>query len=90
MENTKKLLVVEDDPGLQKQMRWSFDDYEFLIAGKDRKSTRLNSSHRCISYAVFCLKKKSQTLYLLALHSHSITLRNHDGPPHVAAGARHH
>src|SRR5437763_5261207 len=30
--------------------------YEF----KDRKSTRLNSSHRCISYAVFCLKKKKQ------------------------------
>src|SRR5437762_6665615 len=25
----------------------------------DRKSTRLNASHRCISYAVFCLKKKS-------------------------------
>ena len=24
---------------------------------EDRKSTRLNSSHRCISYAVFCLKK---------------------------------
>src|SRR5437879_11198251 len=27
-------------------------------AVKDRKSTRLNSSHRCISYAVFCLKNK--------------------------------
>src|SRR3970282_450256 len=27
---------------------------------RDRKSTRLNSSHRCISYAVFCLKKKEQ------------------------------
>src|SRR5437763_13136772 len=27
-------------------------------APEDRKSTRLNSSHRCISYAVFCLKKK--------------------------------
>src|SRR5437762_6601773 len=27
----------------------------------DRKSTRLNSSHRCISYAVFCLKKKIWT-----------------------------
>src|SRR5437763_5547247 len=27
----------------------------------DRKSTRLNSSHRCISYAVFCLKKKKYT-----------------------------
>src|SRR5689334_24348761 len=28
--------------------------------GKDRKSTRLNSSHSSISYAVFCLKKKIQ------------------------------
>src|SRR5437762_9016854 len=27
---------------------------------EDRKSTRLNSSHRCISYAVFCLKKKKR------------------------------
>src|SRR5437764_10703617 len=30
----------------------------YYLAGQDRKSTRLNSSHRCISYAVFCLKKK--------------------------------
>src|SRR5437879_8909886 len=30
---------------------------------EDRKSTRLNSSHRCISYAVFCLKKKKQHAY---------------------------
>src|SRR5207245_10749630 len=29
-------------------------------AGKDRKSTRLNSSHGSISYAVFCLKKKTE------------------------------
>src|SRR5437879_7238778 len=28
----------------------------------DRKSTRLNSSHRCISYAVFCLKKKKKVM----------------------------
>src|ERR1017187_9979425 len=28
-------------------------------ASADRKSKRLNSSHRCISYAVFCLKKKN-------------------------------
>src|ERR1017187_11037155 len=28
------------------------------VSRPDRKSTRLNSSHRCISYAVFCLKKK--------------------------------
>src|SRR5436189_2193496 len=31
-----------------------------IVDGRDRKSTRLNSSHRCISYAVFCLKKKKQ------------------------------
>src|SRR5437762_9489900 len=33
-----------------------------ILLGKipDRKSTRLNSSHRCISYAVFCLKKKKK------------------------------
>src|SRR5687768_18005420 len=30
----------------------------------DRKSTRLNSSHGYISYAVFCLKKKKKTQYL--------------------------
>src|SRR5437762_9759725 len=30
------------------------------VRGIDRKSTRLNSSHRCISYAVFCLKKKKK------------------------------
>src|SRR5207248_5532384 len=30
------------------------------LGGQDRKSTRLNSSHRTISYAVFCLKKKKR------------------------------
>src|SRR5207248_10338632 len=30
---------------------------------KDRKSTRLNSSHRTISYAVFCLKKKKNKIH---------------------------
>src|SRR5438132_9302856 len=31
---------------------------------QDRKSTRLNSSHTVISYAVFCLKKKNDNLYV--------------------------
>src|SRR5258708_31042227 len=31
-------------------------------AGEDRKSTRLNSSHQIISYAVFCLKKKKYNI----------------------------
>src|SRR3712207_8890384 len=36
-----------------------------LEEGPDRKSTRLNSSHANISYAVFCLKKKIRTSYML-------------------------
>src|SRR5690625_5688953 len=35
--------------------------YKLLERGLDRKSTRLNSSHVAISYAVFCLKKKKNT-----------------------------
>src|SRR5207248_5940380 len=37
---------------------------------RDRKSTRLNSSHRTISYAVFCLKKKTRTRMDIHLQSH--------------------
>src|SRR3712207_7872856 len=35
---------------------------ERAVIGADRKSTRLNSSHANISYAVFCLKKKTYTM----------------------------
>src|SRR2546422_1500186 len=35
-------------------------DEMFIAYGRDRKSTRLNSSHGYISYAVFCLKKKKK------------------------------
>ena len=34
-EDKPKLLIVEDDPGLQKQLKWCFDDYE-VIAAMDR------------------------------------------------------
>src|SRR5438105_10756928 len=37
-------------------------DPEVEGRGQDRKSTRLNSSHEWISYAVFCLKKKKNTI----------------------------
>src|SRR5437868_15218956 len=52
---------------LQKQIDKLFDNFDVLATAgqssaaallKDRKSTRLNSSHVSISYAVFCLKKK--------------------------------
>src|SRR2546429_3648483 len=36
-----------------------------VVARRDRKSTRLNSSHGYISYAVFCLKKKKKTYYII-------------------------
>src|SRR5437879_12418947 len=43
----------------QREHRLAFADAAFAADDQDRKSTRLNSSHRCISYAVFCLKKKN-------------------------------
>src|SRR5256885_5394262 len=43
IEETEAVVVQDDD----RDLRWT-----------DRKSTRLNSSHLVISYAVFCLKKK--------------------------------
>src|SRR5690242_20889890 len=43
--------VVVDEPG---------DEHARLGVAPDRKSTRLNSSHMSISYAVFCLKKKKK------------------------------
>src|SRR5258708_14227252 len=39
-------------------LRVGFGDEVFEDGEEDRKSTRLNSSHQIISYAVFCLKKK--------------------------------
>src|SRR2546427_8418386 len=39
----------------------------FVRLRRDRKSTRLNSSHSQISYAVFCLKKKKKNNHILAI-----------------------
>src|SRR5688572_32447406 len=41
--------------------------------GGDRKSTRLNSSHSQISYAVFCLKKKKKIAHGMRLYRHCHT-----------------
>src|SRR5258708_29948146 len=41
---------------------------EITTAFADRKSTRLNSSHQIISYAVFCLKKKKKSNHFLYPH----------------------
>src|SRR5699024_12712220 len=61
-DNTKLSGAVDTLEGrdaIQKDLnrleRWAYD---ILMKFRDRKSTRLNSSHVSISYAVFCLKKK--------------------------------
>src|SRR3712207_7278370 len=58
-------LFLEDVPGMRKAgtANWAglFNSYYWVDRASgmaDRKSTRLNSSHANISYAVFCLKKK--------------------------------
>src|SRR5438132_8963853 len=47
--------ALSSDAELMWQPKWSRDG---SLLSLDRKSTRLNSSHTVISYAVFCLKKK--------------------------------
>src|SRR2546422_4163293 len=49
--------ILASGPGTA---HWTLGPWRFL-GGLDRKSTRLNSSHGYISYAVFCLKKKKNT-----------------------------
>src|SRR5690242_21396210 len=52
----------------------------------DRKSTRLNSSHMSISYAVFCLKKKKTTYYTFGS---SMTQQTSSDQLYVAAVTSH-
>src|SRR5437762_8087020 len=54
VNRAEDLPVVRGDRGRVERAREPPRPVQIL----DRKSTRLNSSHRCISYAVFCLKKK--------------------------------
>src|SRR2546421_8229029 len=57
--------LVEADP------RARFRQAGVVAATGDRKSTRLNSSHDQISYAVFCLKKKKQHHIMRSQEEHS-------------------
>src|SRR5256885_13253618 len=53
----RKVHFLQSVPYALKNIRWLLHNVKLPIA--DRKSTRLNSSHLVISYAVFCLKKKN-------------------------------
>src|SRR2546426_7912551 len=58
--------------GLSIPLHRDFEEVNLRVSRKrDRKSTRLNSSHLVISYAVFCLKKKKNKT--TANHSHHNT-----------------
>src|SRR5699024_11797005 len=52
-------LIVEQDYNINITSQGDYSTYDLTIQFLDRKSTRLNSSHVSISYAVFCLKKKN-------------------------------
>ncbi len=48
-DKMRKLLVVEDDEGLQRQLRWSYEDYEVIIAGdRDAALTALRSQEPAV------------------------------------------
>src|SRR5256884_1524114 len=56
-EHQGELLANEMAPRVHNSGHWTI---EGAVTSQDRKSTRLNSSHGYISYAVFCLKKKKK------------------------------
>src|SRR6201991_1110097 len=56
-------LPILENPSTKRRTRISSNGMPACLASRDRKSTRLNSSHVRISYAVFCLKKKKNGLF---------------------------
>src|SRR2546430_13342655 len=60
-----------------------------LESAGDRKSTRLNSSHSQISYAVFCLKKKKHPIYFITSYHSYPYRRPRDPTPRPATADPH-
>src|SRR5688572_32533101 len=65
--------VLEDDGGDADGVEPAGDGVALLFDG-DRKSTRLNSSHSQISYAVFCLKKKKKDKQYIFIYCYKLLL----------------
>src|SRR5690606_13633517 len=69
LEQAKQILLDENDEDLREMAKEEIAELDEVVPALeeqlkviDRKSTRLNSSHVKISYAVFCLKKKKKVL----------------------------
>src|SRR5256885_9971019 len=62
-EDRLKIAVISIDPSRRRGGGALLGD-RIRMNAIDRKSTRLNSSHLVISYAVFCLKKKKRRIWL--------------------------
>src|SRR2546430_12076782 len=72
LERTRPLLDEPDAvggrlPGHEQHLARADGQVLFVAGQTDRKSTRLNSSHSQISYAVFCLKKKKKSKSLTCI-----------------------
>src|SRR2546427_7349705 len=67
----RALTIMHPGPmnrGVEIESRVADGPHSVILDQVDRKSTRLNSSHSQISYAVFCLKKKIQQPLLRCIH----------------------
>src|SRR2546430_13338047 len=75
----RSILVEHHRGGVLGRGGRALDRLLFLEYGRktDRKSTRLNSSHSQISYAVFCLKKKKKPQTLYSHRARSTAERHH-------------
>src|SRR2546430_8818641 len=71
--STRRLPRIDDATCLQQNSQQGSRHVLRILL--DRKSTRLNSSHSQISYAVFCLKKK-KTKNIIISYIHSIKVQN--------------
>src|SRR5207249_10767750 len=89
--DTRKEVFGTDPNPIRKDTDYDFiydftSDWMLELWHEDRKSTRLNSSHVSISYAVFCLKKKTQHTPTTPLPVANATVASR--PPHDPAATR--
>src|SRR5207253_5883051 len=71
------------DARAEKLLHKIFDGAGEIAETEDRKSTRLNSSHVAISYAVFCLKKKNKHLLSMVHACSSLDIHSCLPPPFI-------